>query len=60
MHATLPRELPVSPAGLGVDSRAQLVPFQPSATEPSEATPLEIVRPVAVHAVDEVHDTPER
>jgi hypothetical protein len=55
-HETLVKESSVAPAGFGVASIDQRVPFQASVN----VRRPELVKsnPTAVHAVAEVHDTP--
>ena len=52
VHATASRRLNCAPAGLGVDWMAHLVPFHRSAKVPV------FEAPTAVHAEDEVQETP--
>lgn len=58
VHVTPERLLFCAPAGAGVVWIFQLVPFQRSANAVSR--PLLLKCPVAVQAVPEAHDTPER
>jgi 1-acyl-sn-glycerol-3-phosphate acyltransferase len=59
MHETPDSELLVVPEGLGVDWTIQLVPFQTSARRVALASEVPEY-PTAIHAVDEVHETPFR
>jgi hypothetical protein len=58
-HDTLFRNDPLAPTGFGDDSSAQVTPFHRSAKVAPTTLSLEEY-PMAVHAVDEVHDTPLR
>jgi hypothetical protein len=58
-HDTADKELALAPLGTGVDLIDQLLPFQASATG-AWAPELFSERPTAMHAVDDVHETPNR
>jgi hypothetical protein len=59
VHDTPDSELALAPLGTGVDLTDQVLPFQASATGTCAPAPFS-ERPTAMHAVDEVHDTPNR